>query len=849
MNTFSGMNHSVSGSQTMNNQVEKIYIAVGNDLNEGIGTLEWAIKKWSGQTISFVIVHVDNTSRDFVNTPFGKLPASSVNEEKLKIIRMLEQDKIDKTLFKFKAFCNGKVKSEVLKIEKSEEPIHKEIVEFISTHQVTKLVLGITVVKTSSWKTKTAISASFYIHRHKPSFCELFIICGGKLVFLREENDEKHMEDERGVMVAKMRETGSLISRFGKMFIDNSTKHETQGGVYPRGFSPAREVIDTEIPVSSRDWWEDYAPQVDSYFQWLLSSSKLVEEEEDEDEEEEYRATRYGLSEEGIVEHDSHDQITESLNGIEILKAKIQEAQKIIEEKRKEVESYVEGQIGAQNIISLCNRRVEELEARIKEEVDKNQVEKNKLEAARENIYEISSDIEQIKSRLNSLIELQSELTTKLQSSSLAKSHVEAQLENAIAAKTEIEREMDELRRQRELLHRRIEFCKKRDAIAATTKSSSSVSESDELNYSYREFTAEDIISATANFSEHMRLKKRCEQTNYYRGRLNHMGVAIELHDSLTSLSEEDFRAKMELLSQIHHPHLIQMMGACPELRCIVSQYMNNGCLQNFLLSTQRNPSSYSRNQSLYWHTRIRIIAEACMGLGFLHLFEPRPILHGELNLSNVILDRNMVAKLTVTQLSQCFDESKLRSELYDFGVVMLQVLTSREGDGLVEEVKRAMEGEALHGILDPMAGDWPMDLAMEFARIALRCVDINGSVELTTCRVMEEIEELRRKAEELIAKEGFEMGVEGSGHREKDQEHGDVPYIFLCPILQEVMKNPHVAADGFSYELGAIEEWLGSGHDTSPMTNLRLEHKLLTPNQTLRSLIQEWLNNRATSS
>lgn len=54
-------------------------------------------------------------------------------------------------------------------------------------------------------------------------------------------------------------------------------------------------------------------------------------------------------------------------------------------------------------------------------------------------------------------------------------------------------------------------------------------------------------------------------------------------------------------------------------------------------------------------------------------------------------------------------------------------------------------------------------------------------------------------------------------------------------------MENPHVAADGFSYELGAMEEWLGLGHDTSPMTNLKLKHKFLTPNHTLRSLIQDW--------
>lgn len=57
-------------------------------------------------------------------------------------------------------------------------------------------------------------------------------------------------------------------------------------------------------------------------------------------------------------------------------------------------------------------------------------------------------------------------------------------------------------------------------------------------------------------------------------------------------------------------------------------------------------------------------------------------------------------------------------------------------------------------------------------------------------------------------------------------------------------MKQPHVAADGFSYELEAIKEWFDSGHETSPMTNLKLNHKHLMPNHTLRSLIHNWQRN-----
>lgn len=59
---------------------------------------------------------------------------------------------------------------------------------------------------------------------------------------------------------------------------------------------------------------------------------------------------------------------------------------------------------------------------------------------------------------------------------------------------------------------------------------------------------------------------------------------------------------------------------------------------------------------------------------------------------------------------------------------------------------------------------------------------------------------------------------------------------------LQEVMQDPHVAADGFTYELEAVRGWIDSGHDTSPMTNLSLSHCNLVPNHALRSAIQEWL-------
>lgn len=66
--------------------------------------------------------------------------------------------------------------------------------------------------------------------------------------------------------------------------------------------------------------------------------------------------------------------------------------------------------------------------------------------------------------------------------------------------------------------------------------------------------------------------------------------------------------------------------------------------------------------------------------------------------------------------------------------------------------------------------------------------------------------------------------------------------HVYFGFLIQEIMHDPQVAEDGFTYEGDAIREWLENGHDTSPMTNLKLSHLFLTPNHALRLAIQDWL-------
>lgn len=89
-----------------------------------------------------------------------------------------------------------------------------------------------------------------------------------------------------------------------------------------------------------------------------------------------------------------------------------------------------------------------------------------------------------------------------------------------------------------------------------------------------------------------------------------------------------------------------------------------------------------------------------------------------------------------------------------------------------------------------------------------------------------------------------------------------------LCPITYEVMKDPVMAADRFTYERAAIVEWFNrKGGEVvrlkvtcgcrscrplclragaiSPMTNEKLASTDLFPNHSVRAIISEWLGNQ----
>jgi len=61
----------------------------------------------------------------------------------------------------------------------------------------------------------------------------------------------------------------------------------------------------------------------------------------------------------------------------------------------------------------------------------------------------------------------------------------------------------------------------------------------------------------------------------------------------------------------------------------------------------------------------------------------------------------------------------------------------------------------------------------------------------------------------------------------------------FICPITQEVMKDPVIAADDHTYDRASMEQWIATrgGRAISPMTGQRLVHLQCHPNITLKKV------------
>ena len=78
---------------------------------------------------------------------------------------------------------------------------------------------------------------------------------------------------------------------------------------------------------------------------------------------------------------------------------------------------------------------------------------------------------------------------------------------------------------------------------------------------------------------------------------------------------------------------------------------------------------------------------------------------------------------------------------------------------------------------------------------------------------------------------------AELSAKEDVHEAHSVLLEDMTCPISYAVMQDPVITADGHTYERASIAKWLKQ-NDRSPLTNIRLKHKRLTPNIAMKKMI-----------
>ncbi|KAF7006977.1 hypothetical protein CFC21_021963 [Triticum aestivum] len=210
---------------------------------------------------------------------------------------------------------------------------------------------------------------------------------------------------------------------------------------------------------------------------------------------------------------------------------------------------------------------------------------------------------------------------------------------------------------------------------------------------------------------------------------------------------------------QLRHPCLVRMIGYCceEEHRLLVYELMDHGSLDDYFFKPFYRPV-------LPWSTRLSIVLATAKGLVSLHGAE-KPLICGEFNASDILLDSDNNAKISLSGLrldtrasdgSVTTTRSRLGTprgsapeyvmsgsltpkwDVYSFGVVLLEILITgmkwvdmkrpvKEERNLLEYARPNLEDPVkLAGIMDrALKAIYPVAAAHKAALVTYKCLHV----------------------------------------------------------------------------------------------------------------------------
>lgn len=174
--------------------------------------------------------------------------------------------------------------------------------------------------------------------------------------------------------------------------------------------------------------------------------------------------------------------------------------------------------------------------------------------------------------------------------------------------------------------------------------------------------------------------------------------VAVKQLKAGSGQGEREFRAEVEIISRVHHRHLVSLVGYCiaENQRLLIYEFVANKTLEHHLHSKQL--------PVLEWAQRVKIAVGAAKGLAYLHEDCHPKIIHRDIKSANILLEDDFEAQVADFGLARLNDTTQThvstrvmgtfgylapeyassgkltdRSDVYSFGVVLLELITGRK--------------------------------------------------------------------------------------------------------------------------------------------------------------------------
>ncbi|KAH6761620.1 proline extensin-like receptor kinase 1 [Perilla frutescens var. hirtella] len=276
------------------------------------------------------------------------------------------------------------------------------------------------------------------------------------------------------------------------------------------------------------------------------------------------------------------------------------------------------------------------------------------------------------------------------------------------------------------------------------------------LGFSKSTFTYEELSMATDGFSE-ANLLGQGGFGYVHRGVLpNGKEVAVKQLKAGSGQGEREFQAEVEIISRVHHKHLVSLVGYCITgvERMLVYEFVSNNTLE-FHLHGKGRPV-------MDWATRLKIALGSAKGLAYLHEDCHPKIIHRDIKAANILLDFNFEAKVADFGLAKFTSDANThvstrvmgtfgylapeyaasgklsdKSDVFSFGVMLLELITGRRpvdtnqtymDDSLVDWARplltRALEDGNFDTLVDRRLGtDYNQNEMARLVACAAACV------------------------------------------------------------------------------------------------------------------------------